>query len=235
MADKLLVLGESGSGKTYSMRNLDPSKTFYICPDEKELPFKGGESKYVRVYDGKNTDWTQSNRMETTNFNDVYKMLQAISSKDMFSNYKYVVIDTFTNMLVDDFMSRAKEKNWEKFTDFASNAYSLVELLRKLRNDLTVILFAHSEYQDRNGQNFSDLFIPGGKLTRKSKLESKFTVVLESHIEYPDSGEEPQYYFRTNNYGDGIAKSPVDMFESYLIPNDLSYVLEKMEEFKQAD
>lgn len=236
MADKLIILGESGSGKTYSMRNMDPAKTFYICPDEKEMPFKGGESRYCTVKDesGK-TDRSKTNRLETTNFSQVYKTLKAISEQEDFSHIKYVVVDTFTNMLVDDFMSRAKEKNWEKFTDFASNAYSIVQLLRKLRNDLTVVLFAHSEYQDRNGQNFSDIFIPGGKLTRKSKLESKFTVVLETYIEYPKSGENPNYYFRTNNMGDGIAKSPVEMFDSFLIPNDLQHVLDKMEEFKQAD
>lgn len=229
MANKLLLIGESGSGKTFSLRNMDPAETFYICPDEKELPFKGGEKNFkaVRGKDGK-LDLKNSNRYETTDYTNAKAVLNKISKER--TDIKYVVIDTITNMLIDDFMSRAKEKNWDKFTDFAYNFYSIIQLIRKLREDLTVVLLAHSDVQDRNGQNFSKIFVPGGKLTDKSKPESKMTTVLETYIDYGEDNQ-PQYYLRTQNAGDGIAKSPYGMFDSYLIENDMKKVLDKTHEF----
>jgi hypothetical protein len=233
MAEKILVIGESGSGKTYSMRNLDPGETFYICPDEKDLPFKGGDSKYVTEYDGNSVKWESTNKVETTSPGSIMKILKYISEKR--TDIKVVVIDTITQMMTDEFMTRSQEVGYGKFTEMAKNPYDIMKLIRRLRSDLTVIVYAHSETDDKSKETFKRMFVPGGKLLKeKATPEALFTVVLETSVTY-DKNEGNRYYFKTMNQGDGIAKSPEGMFDAYLIENDITDVLEKMREFKQND
>lgn len=234
MARKSLIIGPSGSGKSRSAINLDPKSTFYICPDEKELPFPGGEANYVTKYKnegGKETvDYYNSNRLETTSFKTVYNLLKFISNNR--PEIKTVVLDTITSMMTDDFMARAEEKGWDKFTEMAKSPYSTMKLIRRLRDDLTVHVLAHSEDVGGDMGRFTKMFIPGGKLLREKAVpEANFSVVLETHVEYDESGQESKYYFRTQNRGDGIAKSPENMFDDYLIQNDLEFVNQKMREY----
>ncbi len=49
MANKILLTGVSGSGKTYSLKNLDAASTFIICPDEKNPPFEGWRKNYKMI------------------------------------------------------------------------------------------------------------------------------------------------------------------------------------------
>lgn len=235
MARKAMVIGYSGSGKTRSLINLDPKETFYICPDEKEMSFPGGEANYVTRYkkgeEGKKTvDLHNSNRYETTNPKHVYNLLNTIS-KDL-PHIKVVVIDTITSMMTDDFMSRAEEKGWEKFTEMAKSPYQILKRIRKLRDDLIVVVMAHSEDDGSDSNSFTKMFIPGGKLLKEKAVpEAQFSVVLETVVEYDDSKESSNYYFRTQNRGDGIAKSPEGMFDDYLIRNDMKMVVDRMQEY----
>lgn len=233
MANKVLILGHPGSGKTSSARDLDPKSTFIICPDEKALPFKGWKNNYKTVYDDKGKlDLSNTNLYHTTNPQVIKQLLKAIS--DNKPEVKVVLIDTITSMMISEVMKRMGEKGFEKFNDFASDTYSVIKMIDGLRTDLTVIVVAHvEENYDAEGSLRVSFMVPGGKLLKeKIKVDGMFTIVLYTEVEVKDS--KPSYYFLTQNNGKNSCKSPEGMFEEMRIPNDLKYVLKRIQEYDEG-
>jgi len=227
MARKLLILGESGTGKTYSARNLDPKTTFIICPDKKELPFRGWRSNYKEEYNASGKlDISKSNLFNSDNPTLIEAALEFISKNR--PDIKTVLIDTISLMMVNDFMSQALIKGYDKYTSLALNTYNVFKKIDTLRPDLTVIVFAHVE-KDNEGQ--VDIFIPGGKLIKeKARPVAMFTIVLETYVDFKEG--KTSYLFMTQNNGKNVAKSPAGMFPSFLIDNDLKEVIDCIEKYE---
>jgi adenylate kinase family enzyme len=234
MANKILVLGHPGTGKTSSAKNLDPKSTFIICPDEKALPFKGWKNNYKTVYDtnGK-IDLAKTNFYRTTSPQTVKTLLKAISESK--PEIKVIVVDTITSLMVAELMKRIGEKGFDKYNDFAFDTYSILKMVDGLRDDLTVIIAAHvEENYDAEGALRVSFMVPGGKLLKeKIKVDGMFTTVLYTEVEVKDS--KPSYYFLTQNNGKNSCKSPEGMFNEMRIPNDLSLVLQRIKEYEEGD
>lgn len=234
MANKILVLGQPGTGKTSAARNLDPKETFIVCPDEKALPFKGWKNNYKTTYkeDGK-LDLEKTNFYRTTSPQVVRSLVKAIS--DTKPEIKVIVIDTITSLMISELMKRIGEKGFEKFNDFAYDTYSIIKMIDGLRDDLTVIVLAHvEENYDSEGSLRVSFMVPGGKLLKeKIKVESMFTTVLFTEVEMKDN--EPHYYFLTQNNGKNSCKSPDGMFEELRIDNDFKFVLDKIKQYEEGD
>lgn len=234
MANKVLILGHPGSGKTSSARYLDPKSTFIICPDEKALPFKGWKNNYKTVYDDKGKlDLANTNLFHTTNPAFVKQLLKAISETKL--ETKVVLIDTITSLMISEVMKRMGEKGFEKFNDFAADTYSIIKMIDGLRADLTVIVVAHvEENYDAEGSLRVSFMVPGGKLLKeKIKVDGMFTTVLYTEVEVRDS--KPSYYFLTQNNGKNSCKSPEGMFDEIRIPNDLKFVLDRIQAYDEGD
>jgi len=234
MANKVLILGHPGSGKTSSARDLDPKSTFIICPDEKALPFKGWKNNY-KTHFGENgkVDLAKTNLYHTTSPQVVKQLLKAISESK--PEIKVVLIDTITSLMISEVMKRMGEKGFEKFNDFAADTYSIIKMIDGLRADLTVIVVAHvEENYDAEGSLRVSFMVPGGKLLKeKIKVDGMFTTVLYTEVEVKDS--KPSYYFLTQNNGKNSCKSPEGMFDEMRIPNDLKYVLKRIQEYDEGD
>jgi adenylate kinase family enzyme len=234
MANKVLILGHPGSGKTSSARDLDPKSTFIICPDEKALPFRGWRNNYKTVYDEKGKiDLANTNLYQTTSPQVVKQLLRAISESK--PETKVVLIDTITSLMISEVMKRMGEKGFEKFNDFAADTYQIIKMIDGLRTDLTVIVVAHvEENYDAEGSLRVSFMVPGGKLLKeKIKVDGMFTVVLYTEVEVKDS--KPSYYFLTQNNGKNSCKSPEGMFTEMRIPNDLKFVLNRIKEYENSD
>lgn len=234
MANKILILGHPGSGKTTSAKNLDPKSTFIICPDEKALPFKGWKQNYKTTYgEGGKIDISNTNFYRTTSPTAVKQLLRTIS--DNKPEIKVVIIDTITSLMISELMKRIGEKGFEKFNDFAFDTYSIIKMIDGLREDLTVIVVAHvEENYDAEGALRVSFMVPGGKLLKeKIKVDGMFTVVLYTEVEVKDS--TPSYYFLTQNNGKNSCKSPEGMFDEVRIPNDLKAVLDRIKEYEEGD
>jgi len=233
MANKLLVLGTSGTGKSYAARTLDPKNTFIISPDKKALPFKGWRKDYITTYksDGK-VDLSKTNFYRTNDPRVVAQLLNAIS--DNKPETKTVVIDTITLMLVDQFMKTAKDKGYEKFTDMALDAYKILDMIDALRDDLTVIVIGHIEDNyDSDGVLKSSFRVPSGKILKeKLTVEELFTTVLYTEVIIEDG--TPKYSLLTQNNGKNTCKSPQGMFNEEKIPNDYKYVIGKIQEYENG-
>lgn len=209
------IMGESGSGKTTSLRNLDPKTTFYIDCDRKGLAWKGWREQY-------NKD--KQNYWATDLVGTVEGLLKRINTDEKFKHIKVVVIDTLNGLMVADEMRRSKEKTYDKWLDLAVSVYNLVDYALTVRPDLTVIFTAHSQTDhDDNGFLFTRIKTSGKKLD-KIVLESKFPVVLLCKA----NNGEYVYEVHSNN---STAKTPLGAFNSDTVPNDIVPVLKVLSEY----
>ncbi|MCI1999581.1 MAG: ATP-binding protein [Clostridia bacterium] len=213
MAKVICIMGESGSGKTTAMRNLNPSETFYIDCDGKGLSWKGWRSQYNKA---------NKNYVRTSNTEKIRSALKRINETQTL--FKYVVIDTLNGIMIDDEMRRIKEKGYDKWQDLAQSVYGLIVYANACRDDLTIIFTAHTQTDmDDSGYMFTRIKTNGKKLN-KICLESKFTTVLLSK----KSGNRYILETQANN---STAKSPMGAFESFEIDNDIVQVVKALEEY----
>jgi len=215
MARVIGVMGESGSGKTTSMRNLDPKTTFYIDCDKKGMSWKG---------------WKQQYREENRNYyrtdypSTVLNLLQKIQEQDNMSHIKTVVIDTINGIMVGEEMRNVKVNGYGKWTDLASYIFGIIDFALTMRDDLTVLIICHSEtISDENGYVFTRIKTNGRKLD-KIILESKLTTVLHA-IQH-----DGKYVFKTHA-DNSTTKTPFGAFDVDEIDNDITKVMEVLQEY----
>src|ERR1035438_415419 len=179
MAQKLLILGSSGTGKSHSIKYLNPATTVVICPDRKELPFRGSAQLYKTVYkEGtKEPSGAKSNFIPVNTMKAVRNLVNLIAQKR--PDIKTIVIDTITYAMIDSVMRELKTKGFDKFSEFADELYQLLNDIPNLRDDLTVVFMAHTENDSVDGVAVISFKIPAGKFTREKIVpEGLFTIVL---------------------------------------------------------
>lgn len=217
MAKVICIMGESGSGKTTSMRNLDPNTTYYVDSDKKGLSWRGWKKDY-------NTD--KKNYFCSDEPEKIKNKLLGISEKC--PKIKTMVIDTIGSIMVADEMRRSREKGYDKWLDLATCIWDMVDMAYLLRDDLTVIFVAHTQTERTDdGFIFTKIKTSGKKLD-KICLESKFTTVLVAKC------IDGEYVFETKAKN-STAKTPMGLFETDTIPNDIKTVIEALEEFEKGE
>lgn len=215
MSRVICIAGESGSGKTTSLRNLDPKTTFIIDADRKGLSWKGWKSQYNK--DAKNY-------IQTSDIDKIRALLQSINEKA--THIKTVAIDTLNTIMVDDEVKRMKEKGYDKWIDLAQCVWELVSDAHLLRDDLTVVFMAHTQTErDDSGYYFTRIKTSGRKL-EKICLESKFTTVLICKC------VDGKHIFETQAKN-STAKSPMGAFDEFEIDNDVAEVIKRLEEYEK--
>lgn len=213
MSKVICIAGESGSGKTTSMRTLPPEETYYIDADLKGLSWKGWREQYNE---------SKKNYVKCSDPARVQKILENISEKG--AAVKYIVVDTLNSIMSDDEMRRSKEKGYDKWVDLASCIWDMIAKAYTYREDLTIIFICHTQTEtDESGYMFSRIKTNGKKLN-KLTLESRFTTVLFS------KGNEGKYVFETRAKN-STAKTPLGAFESDEIENDMMKVIKALEEY----
>ena len=214
MSKVIAIIGESGAGKTTSMRNLDPTTTFYIDCDKKGLSWKGWKEQYI---EGKNY-------FKGDTPTNVMQCLKALDKNEKYKNFKTVIVDTLNGIMVAEEMRNVKVAGNGKWPDLASYIYEIVDYALSMRDNLTVIFICHSEtISDDNGMIFTRIKTNGRKLD-KIVLESKFTTVLLAEC------KDGKYIFHTHADRSSV-KSPLGAFEDNEIENDVVKVIDALEEF----
>lgn len=213
MSKTILIMGESGSGKTTSMRSLKPEETFYIDADKKGLNWKDWKEQYS--LDKKNYIATSDSKIIRTLLNKIDKNQTTI---------KTVVIDTLNGIMIDDEFSRMKEKGFDKWQDMAYSIYDIISIANTLRDDLTIILVMHCQTErDDTGFYFTRAKTSGKKLD-KIVVESKITTVLLAKC------VDGKYIFETKN-NNSTVKTPLGAFEEETVENDITKVLEALKDY----
>lgn len=219
MSMVICIAGESGSGKTSSLRNLDPASTFIIDADRKGLSWRSWKRQYNKE---------NKNYLQTSDAKVIGDTMRAIDAKEKYRHIKVLVIDTLNTIMVDDEMKRSKEKSFDKWVDLASCIWDLIAYIHLLREDLTVVCIAHTQTdRDDSGYMFTRIKSSGKKLD-KLCLESKFTTVLLAKC------VDGRYVFETNSKN-STAKSPLGAFADFEIDNDMAMVIKTLCEYERGE
>lgn len=215
MARVIGIMGESGSGKTTSLRNLDPGTTFYIDCDKKGMSWKGWRQQYDRG---------RHNYFCTDIPSVVMNLLEKINGQENMSHIRTVVLDTINGIMVAEEMRCIKVNGYGKWTDLASYIFTIIDYALTMRDDLTVLVLCHSEtISDDNGYVFTRIKTNGRKLDR-IVLESKLTTVLHA------VRHDGHHVFKTHA-DHSTAKTPYGAFDADEIENDITKVLDVLKEY----
>jgi hypothetical protein len=220
MASKLVgIVGATGTGKSTSIKHLNPEETYIINVAKKELPFKGSEKLY-------NTE--NKNYKEVDDANEITRLLKTISEKA--PHIKNIIIEDSNYIMGFNIVAKATEVGFTKFSVMARDMVDLFRTARQLRDDITVFYFTHPETVEDGGEIIGYKIKTAGKLIdNQVLLEGLLTVCLYTNVEETKDGAI--YSFVTNRYKKMPAKSPEGMFSDLKIPNDLQLVVNTLNEY----
>lgn len=224
MANICMILGPSGTGKSTSIKTLDPKETVVLNVLRKRLPFKGSSS----VYNAEN-----KNLFNVDEYTQIINLLNSIDQKA--PHVKNVIVEDMTYVMRKEYFKRAKETGYGKYTELAQHFQQVISTCENMRDNINVFFILHSE------PVISDKAIIGFKVsTIGAMIDNQYNpvevvpMVLYSAIKYDEKGVAT-YGFYTHRCMEGVveipAKSPADMFDADFIPNDLGLVVKAMTEY----
>jgi hypothetical protein len=221
MASKLVgIVGATGTGKSTSIKHLNPEETYIINVAKKELPFKGSE----KLYNAEN-----KNYKEVDDANEISRLLKTISEKA--PHIKNIIIEDSNYIMGFNIVSKATEVGFTKFSVMARDMVDLFRTARQLRDDITVFYLTHPETIEDGGEIIGYKIKTAGKLIdNQVLLEGLLTVCLYTNVEETKDGGAT-YTFVTNRYKKMPAKSPDGMFAETKIPNNLQLVVDTLNEY----
>lgn len=196
MATAVLIMGESGSGKSASLRNFAPNEISVFNVTSKPLPFKQGKTKIPKI--------------DNATYTDIANALAK-------PNKRAYVIDDAGYLLSFEMFKRANETGYGKFTDMAKNFFDMLDFINtQLPNDIIVYITMHTE--DDSEMHKVKVKTIGKMLDQNLKIEGLFSIVLRA-VQTEDG-----YKFVTRDDMISTAKSPIGMWDEDMIDNDLKAV-----------
>jgi hypothetical protein len=205
MSIATLIIGESGTGKSASLRNLNPDSTLLIQSVKKPLPFKS-------------INWTPANKdggsvFCTDNSATIVKAMQKTEKE-------IIIIDDFQYVLANEFMRRVTDVEtgnaaFAKYNEIARHAWDVLMASSSLAENKRVYILSHSNTDDLGKTKIKTI---GKLLDEKIVLEGLVTIVLRTVV------ANGNYMFATKNSGSDTVKSPIDLFADDQIENDLQKV-----------
>lgn len=204
MSIPVLIIGKSGSGKTYSLKNFAPNEVGVISVEKGRLPFKT-EIKTVKVpKDPTNGEARDAAQLNAAKYAWIMRTIQNAKAKS-------IVIDDSQYLMVNELFDRTYEKGYDKFTSMASKFRDLIHFVNEMEDPDKIVYFLHHSEPDSDGREKVKTI--GKMLDEKLTVEGCFDIVLYC----------ADHKFFTQANGQSTAKSPEDMFDLE-IPNDLKAV-----------
>ena len=222
MAKTILICGKTGTGKTSAIRTLNPTETVILRVINRTLPFK-----YTGIYskENKNLFFTPTHE----------SILQALAWANAQPNVKNIVITDGTYIIRQEFFKKAQQTGYQKFTEFAMHMQQILKAIQDCREDIKVFMEYHVDVVvNENGAVEYKPSTVGKLLDSQYNILENVDIVLFANPQYED--KTIKYGFITNrmldrNGAEIPAKSPMGMFEDSFIPNDLAYVVQKVDEY----
>lgn len=206
MSIATMIIGESGTGKSTSLRNLDPQNTLLIQAVKKPLPFRSTDWKPVVKGQGGSVFVSDNSA----------HIVAAMQRTDK----EVIVIDDFQYVLANEFMRRVTDNEtgngaFAKYNEIARHAWDVLMASTSLPDHKRVYILSHTSTDDFGKTKIKTI---GKLLDEKIVMEGLVTIVLRTVVANGD------YMFSTKNNGQDTVKSPIGLFESDLIENDLVQV-----------
>lgn len=228
MSSVICLAGLSNSGKSTSIKYLDPESTFIISCTNKQLQIPGFRKKYpkVNVEDGKLTgNWYISNSYE-----QIQKIMGIVSKTR--TEIKNIILDDANYLLSNETFATALNKGYEKFSVMAKNYYDLIQYCQSLRDDLTVVFITHVENYGTEVDPLYRMWTTGKMLTSQINLDGLFSYIIYSERYIDDVANEVGYRFKTRTDGNDTCRSVQGCFsEKYIEPN-LALVVDTINKFE---
>lgn len=202
-----MVLGESGTGKSTSLRNLDPAHTLLIQTVKKPLPFRSKDWKPA----------TKENPQGSVFVTDDSSTIVAAMKR---TQKEVIVIDDFQYLLANEFMRRVTDHEvgnsaFAKYNEIARMAWDVLMASTSLPDHKRVYILSHTSTDDFGKTKIKTI---GKLLDEKIVMEGLVTIVLKTVV------QNGNYLFSTRNSGQDTVKTPLGLFDDELIPNDLAAV-----------
>ena len=205
MALPVLIMGKSGSGKTYSLKNFKSDEIGVVSVEKGRLPFKSDiQVAKIPKY---GTDSDKPESYATINRAKYAWLMRTIET----AKYKAIAIDDSQYLLVNELFDRSAEKGYDKFVQMAANFRNLIHFINELDQEDKIVYFLHHTETDADGREKCKTI--GKMLDEKLTVEGCFDIVLYC--------QDHKFYTQAN--GISTAKSPEGMFDLE-IPNDLKAV-----------
>lgn len=213
----VLIIGETGSGKSSAIQTLNPKETFLIKCYKKRLPFASNKKFTI-------TSGDDCNCYITYNWQQIVSILDRI--REAKKHIKNIVLDDFQYMMSGEAMDRAMEKGYGKFSELADHVRKVIDKCNELEDKYNIFMLSHS-IKDDYGVNKA--LTVGKILDNMMRMEGLFTFVLFSVY------ENEKHVFATQGMNISSAKTPAGIFEDKYIPNDLQLVADKIDEYYNED
>lgn len=212
MSIATLVIGESGSGKSTSLRNMDAESTLLIQAVPKPLPFRQADWK----------PWDQESKTGSVYVTDNSALIAKIIQAAPKYGKKKIIIDDAQYIMANEFMRRSAEKSYDKFTEIGRNFWDVINAATYAPSDVRVYMLTHSQSDDQGKTKAKTI---GRMLDEKITVEGLFTIVLRAFR------KDGKYMFATQTSGMDTCKSPMGLFEEEAIDNDLAEIDRKICEY----
>jgi hypothetical protein len=203
MSIATLILGDSGAGKTTSLRNLDPAKTLLIQTLKKSLPFRSKDWMA----------WDSQAKTGSIFCSDNSSVITRVINAAPAYGKEIIIIDDFQYLMVNEFMREAETKGFDKFTLIGKHAWEVVEAATKLPENIRTYFLSHSVTDDSGKIRAKTI---GKMLDDKIVLEGMFPNVIRTEI------LNDEHVFITKCHGRDTVKLPMGMIKEDTMPNDLA-------------
>ena len=231
MSNIIALAGYSGSGKSSSLRYLDPSETFIISCTPKQLAIPGFRKNYKKASltpDKKLVgNWYFSNK-----FDKVAAITKLVNKRE---DIKVLVIDDVNYLLSEETFSKALEKGYEKFTVLAKNYYDFVQLTMNLRDDLCVVFISHLVNAGTDIEPEYRLFTSGKMLSNQVNIDGLFNYIIYAEKLESEDGESVEFKFRTKPGLHDTCRSTEGCFETDYIEPNMKLVIDTITKFENGD
>ena len=230
MSNVICLAGLSNTGKSTSLKYLEPSETFIVSCTNKQLQIPGCRKKYIKVSIEDNKlvgNWLVSN-----DYARIAKILKVVSQSR--PDIKTIVIDDLNYLLSNEIMSSAEEKGFEKFTRQAKNYYDIINNAQNLRDDLTVVMISHIINDGTDMEPFWKLYTSGKMLDKTVNLDGLFSYIIYTD-KYVDENDEVQYRFMTKTNGNDTCRSVAGCFADKYIEPNMKLVIDTINKFESGE
>lgn len=224
MANLAIILGKSGTGKSTSIKTLNPQETIIINVLGKKLPFKGSSKLY---------NIENKNAFQKESYEEIITLLQQINTAA--PHVKNIVLDDAIYVMRKEYFKRAKETGYGKYTELAQHFQQIISTCEQMRDDINVFLLLHSEdVQSDKITTAYKVSTIGSLIDNQYNPMEVVPMVLYAAVQFNEKGEA-SYGFYTRKCKEGTieipAKSPDGMFDEPFIANDLGLVVQAMNEY----
>lgn len=245
----LVIAGFSNSGKSTSLRYLNPSETFIINVNNKQLAIPGFRKNYSKLHkefilDEKGNQvmskttkkpdfkWI-GNYYQSDNYGKLHTVLNIVDNSPFLSHIKYLVVDDINYLMGQDTMSMATTASRDKYSTFAYNYNNILHRLMSMREDLQVIIISHLQKDEDTG---AIRLISNSKfLDKQLVLDGMFNYIIYCEKLVDEIEGTVKYVYRTRTLGNDTCRSTSGCFKDLYIEPNIKKCIDRINAFENGD